>query len=85
MVDRQRNDPFRLFERVFGPHRLGGFLAYEQSTYNSDLFRAYRSDFVSTRIAEFFAGNESDRVSGQPFASARQNYFCRLQYNYSDR
>lgn len=73
------------YDRVFGPHRLGGFLAYEQSTYNSDLFTAYRSDFVSTRIAEFFAGSESDRVSGQPFASARQNYFGRLQYNYSDR
>ena len=73
------------YDRAFGPNRLGGFLAYEQSTYNSDLFTAYRSDFVSTRIPEFFAGSESDRVSGQPFTSARQNYFGRLQYNYSDR
>ena len=73
------------YDRAFGPNRLAGFLAYEQSTYSSDLFTAYRSDFVSTQIPEFFAGSESDRVSGQPFASARQNYFGRLQYNYNDR
>jgi len=73
------------YDRAFGPHRLAGFLAYEQSTYNSDVFTAYRSSFVSTQIPEFFAGSESDRVSGQPFASARQNYFGRVQYNYHDR
>ncbi|UHG94368.1 SusC/RagA family TonB-linked outer membrane protein [Spirosoma oryzicola] len=73
------------YDRVLGLHRLGGFLAYEQSTYKTDVFTAYRSDFVSTQIPEFFAGSESDRVSGQPFYSARQNYFGRLQYNYNDR
>lgn len=37
------------------------------------------------QIPEFFADSESDRVTGQPFASARQNYFGRVQYNYNDR
>lgn len=60
---------------AFGPHRLVGFVAYEQSTYNSDVFSAYYSGFASTQIPEFFAGSESDCVTGQPFASARQNYF----------
>lgn len=60
-------------------------MAYEQSTYRSDVFSAYRSSFVTTQIPEFFAGTESDRVTGQPFASARQNYFGRVQYNYNDR
>lgn len=73
------------YDRAFGPHRLAGFVAYEQSTYNSDVFSAYRSSFVSTQIPEFFAGTESDRVTGRPFASARQNYFGRVQYNYNDR
>lgn len=73
------------YEGTFGLHHLTGFVAYEQSTYNSDVFSAYRSSFVSTQLPEFFAGSESDRVSGQPFASARQNYFGRVQYNFHDR
>ncbi|WP_288425537.1 TonB-dependent receptor [uncultured Spirosoma sp.] len=73
------------YDRTFGPNKLSAFLAYEQSTYNSTLFTAYRSSFVSTSIADFYAGSESDRVSGQPFASARQNYFGRVQYNLKDR
>ncbi len=73
------------YDHTFGPNKLSAFLAYEQSTYNSTLFTAYRSSFVSTSIADFYAGSESDRVSGQPFASARQNYFGRVQYNLKDR
>lgn len=73
------------YNRVVGRHHFDGFVAYEQSTYNSDLFTAYRSTFVSTQIPEFFAGTQSDLVSGQPSATARQNYFGRVQYNYNDR
>lgn len=74
------------YERQFGPHGLSGFLAYEQSTYRSDNFEAFRNGFLSNAIDQLFAGSENGaQANGTAFESARQNYFGRVQYNYRDR
>ncbi|MFD2573873.1 SusC/RagA family TonB-linked outer membrane protein [Spirosoma soli] len=74
------------YDRAFGPHRLAGFIAYEQSTLRSDNLNGFRNGFVSSQIDQLFAGSEAGaRANGSAFESARQNYFGRLQYNYNDR
>ncbi len=74
------------YEHQFGVHSLSGFLAYEQSTYRSDNFEAFRNGFLSTAIDQLFAGSETGaQANGTAFESARQNYFGRIQYNYRDR
>lgn len=74
------------YERQFGVHTVSGFLAYEQSTYRSDNFQAFRNGFISTAIDQLFAGSEAGaQANGTAFESARQNYFGRVQYNYRDR
>ncbi|MBO0935377.1 TonB-dependent receptor [Fibrella sp. HMF5335] len=74
------------YDRQFGVHGVSGFLAYEQSTYRSDNFEAFRNGFLSTAIDQLFAGSETGaQANGAAFESARQNYFGRLQYNYQDR
>lgn len=74
------------YERTLGPHRFAGFVAYEQSTYRRDYFDAFRTGFLSDRIDQLFAGDETGmRNFGTAFESARQNYFGRVQYHFSER
>lgn len=69
-------------------HRVDAFIAYEQSKYNYNTVSAYRTNYLSTAIPEIFAGSDvaADKDNGgYSLATARQNYFGRINYGYKDK
>ena len=69
-------------------HRVEAFIAYEQSKYNYNTVSAYRTNYLSTAIPEIFAGSDvaADKDNGgYSLATARQNYFGRINYGYKDK
>lgn len=77
------------YSRVInGAHKVDAFVAYEQSKYRFDYVSAYRKNFISTAIPEIFAGSsnpEDWNTGGYANATARQNYFGRINYGYNDK
>lgn len=75
------------YDKRFGNHDLGAFVAYEQHTFSSDYLSAYRNNLLSTEIDQIFAGeiNSAMRTDGNAGKFARQNYFGRLNYGFDDR
>ncbi|NHE59570.1 SusC/RagA family TonB-linked outer membrane protein [Cyclobacterium plantarum] len=69
-------------------HRVSGFIAYEQMTYDDNFFWAQRLGFDSPQIDQLFAGSENRSQwnnSGGASENARQNYFGRLNYEFSNK
>ncbi|SMG12305.1 SusC/RagA family TonB-linked outer membrane protein [Sphingobacterium psychroaquaticum] len=74
------------YEKIFGPHNINVFAAYEQSKSRGDWFSAYRRDFLSNAVDYMFAGSDNQKNNdGKATISARQNYFGRLSYGFKDR
>lgn len=77
------------YSRLFNnKHRVDAFVAYEQSKYNYNTVSAYRTNYLSTAIPEIFAGSnvpEDKDNGGYSQATARQNYFGRVNYGYKDK
>lgn len=71
-----------------GGHKIDAFVAYEQSKYDYTGISAYRTNYLSAAIPEIFAGSDvalDKDNDGYSSASARQNYFGRINYNYMDK
>jgi TonB-linked SusC/RagA family outer membrane protein len=69
-------------------HRISAFVAYEQMTYDDNFFWAQRLGFASPQIDQLFAGSENRAQwnnSGGATQNARQNYFGRLSYDFSEK
>jgi TonB-linked SusC/RagA family outer membrane protein len=69
-------------------HRLSAFVAYEQMTYDDNFFWAQRLGFASPQIDQLFAGSENRAQwnnSGGATQNARQNYFGRVSYDFSEK
>lgn len=77
------------YNRTFNDvHHIEAFVAYEQSKYRYNYVYAYRGNYLSSAIPEIFAGSDkpTDRDNdGYSSATARQNYFGRINYGYKDK
>ncbi len=71
------------YERAFGPHKVSGFVAYEQSKYNGEQFEAWRGYYLSNQLDYLNYGGDKDKNnSGYGAINARQNIFGRLNYDF---
>ena len=69
-------------------HKINGFVAYEQMSYEDNFFWAQRLGFDSPQIDQLFAGSENRsnwNNSGGAGQSARRNYFGRVSYDFSNK
>jgi TonB-linked SusC/RagA family outer membrane protein len=74
------------YDKTIGSSNIGALLGYEQMKYNDNSFAAGRTDFPSTALPQIFAGSsDKNKQSNDGIASAtaRQNYFGKLTYDYS--
>lgn len=74
------------YDREFGDHHIGAFVAYEQSKYSGEKFEAYRTNFL-TSFPDYlsFGSDQNKNNSGSGYHSSRQNIFGRLNYSFKDR
>ncbi len=71
---------------IFKLHNINVLLGTERSTGKSNYLSAYRRYFVSSAIDEMFAGGDLLKDNtGSSSESARQNFFGRLNYDYSGK
>ena len=74
------------YQRTFGDHRVGAFVAYEQSKYEGENFYGWRGYYLSNRPDYLDFGADKEKTNGgRGYVTARQNYFGRLNYAYKDR
>lgn len=76
------------YDRTFGQHGIGGFLAYEQSELDRNYFQAGRRNFIATEPGTLNQGGDGPddlTASGYSFQSARQNYFGRVNYSFASK
>jgi len=74
------------YDRSFGEHTFSAFLAYEQFKQEGEFIFASRQNLISEDIPFLFSGaDENQNNGGRGFQSARQNYFGRFNYNYSNK
>lgn len=69
-------------------HNISAFVAYEQMEFKTNYFWAQRLGYESPQIDQLFAGS-TDRSNwnnnGSASESARQNYFGRVRYDFSNK
>lgn len=71
------------YDRLFGPHKISGFIAYEQSKYNGEEFSAWRGYYLSDQLDYLNYGADKNKTNnGSGSISARQNIFGRINYDY---
>lgn len=74
------------YNREFGDHNVGAFVAYEQSTMNGAGLYGWRGYYLSSKVDYLDAGSDKNKTSGgNGKVSARQNFFGRFNYAYKDR
>ena len=77
------------YSRLFGnAHKVDVFVAYEQSKYDYSTLSGYRTNFLSTTLQDLFAGGskpDDKDNSGYSDATARRNFFGRINYGYKDK
>jgi TonB-linked SusC/RagA family outer membrane protein len=76
------------YENIFGDHRVSAMVGQETQQNTSSFAEAYRRNFVSPSIDQINAGStdpNDKNNSGNATASARNNYFGRLNYNFKSK
>lgn len=74
------------YQRTFGDHRVGAFVAYEQSEFEGENFFGKRDYYLSNRPDYLDFGGDKDKTNGgKGYKTARQNFFGRLNYALKDR
>jgi TonB-linked SusC/RagA family outer membrane protein len=74
------------YDRVFGDHSIGAFVAYEQSENYDEGIGAYRTGYQTSVIDQISIGGSSGQSNnGTAFQSARRNVFGRVTYAYKDK
>lgn len=69
-------------------HKVGAFVAYEQSKYKYHTLSGYRTNFLSSKLMDLFAGSSvpADKDNGgYSDLTTRMNYFGRVNYSYMDK
>ena len=74
------------YKRTFNKaHNIEAFAAYEQFSFDSEGFNAYRRHFVSNKLPYLFAGGDEEKNNdGWVGIDGQVNYFGRLNYNYKN-
>ena len=76
------------YTRTFGSHIVSGMVGYEQNETDGDNFNAFRRNFDTDAIDQFFAGSTADEDQtndGSGFERGRQSLFGRVSYSYKDK
>lgn len=74
------------YDRTFGDHRVGAFVAYEQSKYQGEGFWGWRGYYLSDKPDYLDFGADKEKTNGgSGYVSARQNIFGRFNYSFMDR
>lgn len=74
------------YDRVFGDHHVGAFVAYEQNRYDGEQFWGWRGFYLTSQRDYLDFGGDKDKTNGgSGYVSARQNIFGRLNYSYKER
>lgn len=74
------------YDRAFGDHSVGAFVAYEQSQYSGENLWAWRGYYMSSNPDYLDFGLDKDKTNGgKGYATARQNIFGRLNYAYKGK
>lgn len=74
------------YNRTFGNHTVGGFVAYEHNKNTGDIFEAWRGYYLSNKIDFLNQGGDKNKTNGGwGEISARQNIFGRLNYDYKSK
>jgi TonB-linked SusC/RagA family outer membrane protein len=74
------------YDRIFGDHSVGAFVAYEQSDNYDEGIGAFRTGYQTDQIDQISLGGSSGQSNyGTAFQSARQNIFGRVTYAYKDK
>ncbi|MDB5019149.1 MAG: hypothetical protein JWQ28_276, partial [Pedobacter sp.] len=74
------------YDRLFGDHKIGAFVAYEQSENYNEGIGAFRTGYLTSQIDQISLGGSSGQSnSGTAFQSARRNVFGRATYAYKEK
>lgn len=77
------------YNRTFNDkHEVNAFVAYEQNKYNYHTLSGYRTNFLSNKLMDLFAGSDvpEDRSNwGYSDVTARVNFFGRVNYSYMNK
>lgn len=68
-------------------HGIGFMVGVEKQTLKANSFSAFRNAFISGAVQQLFAGgdNLSKTNNGSAYATARLNYFGRINYSYAEK
>lgn len=74
------------YDRTFGDHHVGGFVAYEQNQFEGEDFWAWRGYYLSNKPDYLDFGADKEKTNGgRGYVTARQNFFGRFNYAYKER
>ena len=73
------------YDKDFGQHNIGVFVAMESSDYLSKGISAFRRHFISDQLPYLFAGGTVDQRNDEFVdIDSRLNYFGRVMYNFKE-
>lgn len=76
------------YERLFGVHKVGGLIGYEQRQRFGNYVQAGRSDYISTTLPEVVLGSPDPMkwtTDGNASNEASQSIFSRINYEYANK
>ncbi|GGC37367.1 SusC/RagA family TonB-linked outer membrane protein [Parapedobacter defluvii] len=74
------------YDRTFGDHAIGAFVAYEQSESYDEGISAFRTGYQTDQIDQITVGGSAGlNNDGTAFQLARRNFFGRVTYGYKDK
>lgn len=75
------------YTKDVGSHGLGFMVGAEKQVIKGNNFSAFRNQFISTSVQQLFAGgdNLNKTNNGSAYATARLNYFGRINYSYNEK
>ncbi|MFD1143613.1 TonB-dependent receptor [Larkinella insperata] len=74
------------YDKAWGKHSLGSFVAVEQTETVGNTFWASRRNYLSSAIDQLYAGGVAGKDnSGTAFETARRNFFGRVNYNFDEK
>jgi TonB-linked SusC/RagA family outer membrane protein len=78
------------YDKSFGAHNLGILVGATRETFTADYVSSYRREYISTAIAQPFAGGPTQLITGgndnrNTYSRARLGYYGRVMYNYNEK